>query len=62
MSTKPASKLNQLLQSLPKGTVMLASWLVDQGYSHDLQQKYIRSQWLTPIGKGAQRCSLAVRH
>ena len=55
MSTKPVSKLNQLLQAMPKGTVLLSSWLVDQGYSHDLQQKYIRSQWLTPIGKGAYK-------
>ncbi len=55
MSTKPASKLNQLLQTMPKGTVLLSSWLIDQGYSHDLQQKYIRSQWLTPIGKGAYK-------
>ncbi len=53
MSTKTASKLNQLLQSVPQGTVLLSSWLKDQGYSHDLQQKYIRSQWLTPIGRGA---------
>jgi hypothetical protein len=55
MSTKKVSKLNQLLQTLPRGTVMLSSWLVDQGYSHDLQQKYIRSQWLTPIGRGAYK-------
>ena len=55
MSTRNASKLNQLLQSLPQGIVLLASWLVDQGYSHDLQQKYLRSQWLTPIGRGAYK-------
>jgi hypothetical protein len=55
MSTKPTSKLNQLLQTIPKGAVLLSSWLVDQGYSHELQQKYIRSQWLTPIGKGAYK-------
>ncbi|MFO7789610.1 MAG: type IV toxin-antitoxin system AbiEi family antitoxin [Bacteroidales bacterium] len=55
MSTKTASKLNQLLQSMPQGTVLLSSWLVDQGYSHDLQQKYLRSQWLTPLGKGAYK-------
>jgi hypothetical protein len=55
MSTKPVSKLNQLLQTMSKGTVLLSSWLVKQGYTHDLQQKYIRSQWLTPIGKGAYK-------
>ena len=55
MSTKAVSKLNQLLQSFPRGTVLLSSWLLDQGYSHDLQQKYIRSQWLKPIGRGAYK-------
>jgi hypothetical protein len=53
MSTKYESKINQLLQEMPKGTVVLASWLVRQDYSHDLQQKYIRSNWLESIGKGA---------
>jgi hypothetical protein len=53
MSTKNESKINQLLKKIPKGTVVLASWLVKQGYSHDLQQKYIRSHWLEPVGKGA---------
>jgi hypothetical protein len=43
MSTKPESKLNQLLQNIPQGVVLLSSWLVEQGYSHDLQQKYLRS-------------------
>ncbi len=55
MSTKRESKINQLLQDLPKGTVVLASWLVKQGYSYDLQQRYIRSNWLEPIGKGAYK-------
>lgn len=55
MSTNKGAKLNQLLQSIPSGVVILSSWLVGQGYSHDLQQKYIRSQWLAPIGQGAYK-------
>ena len=55
MSTRAASKLNQLLQTMPRGAVLLSAWLVDMGYSHDLQQKYIRSKWLTPIGRGAYK-------
>jgi len=47
------SKINLLLQNLPKGVVILASWLTRQGYSHALQQKYIRSGWLEQIGQGA---------
>lgn len=53
MSTKKESKLNQLLQNIPNGIVFLSSWLLEKGYSHNLQQKYVRSKWLTPIGKGA---------
>ncbi len=55
MSTNKGEKLNRLLQKIPAGTVVLSSWLVRQGYSHDLQQKYIRSQWITPIGRGAYK-------
>ncbi len=47
------SKLNHLLQMLPKGVVVLASWLRRQGYSHTLQQQYLRSGWLHTIGHGA---------
>lgn len=47
------SKINHLLQTLPRGAVVLASWLTRQGYSHALQQRYIRSGWLEQIGQGA---------
>lgn len=53
MSTKKRSKINQLLQSQPSGVVFLSSWLIKQGYSHDLLRKYRESNWLTPIGSGA---------
>lgn len=32
---------------------MLSSWLATQGYSHDLQQRYKKSNWLKSIGVGA---------
>lgn len=53
MSTKKRSKINQLLQSQPSGVVFQSSWLIKQGYSHDLLRKYRESNWLTPIGSGA---------
>lgn len=53
MSTKVETKINQLLQTMPAGIVILASWLSKNGYSHDLQQKYLGSRWLTSIGRGA---------
>lgn len=37
----------------PPGTVMLSSWLVGQGYSHDLQQRYKKGGWLESVGSGA---------
>jgi len=53
MSTNSETKINKLLQQLPPGTVILAEWLLKQGYSRDLQHRYIRNAWLTSIGYGA---------
>lgn len=47
------TKINSLIQSLPKGSVLLPSWLLSQGYSYELQQCYRKSGWLKSIGKGA---------
>jgi hypothetical protein len=53
MNTKKGSKINKLLNSQYQGTVMLSSWLAEQGYSYDLQQRYKKSNWLRSIGTGA---------
>lgn len=53
MNTEKGSKINQLLQSQPKGVVFLASWLSQNGYSSDLQKRYRKSNWLQSIGTGA---------
>ena len=53
MSTAKVSKLNHLLNSHPPGIVLLSSWMTGQGYSHDLQQRYKKSNWLKSIGTGA---------
>ncbi|WP_421977890.1 type IV toxin-antitoxin system AbiEi family antitoxin domain-containing protein [Roseivirga seohaensis] len=53
MSTGIATKINQLLRNQPRGTVLLSSWLVDKGYSFNLQRRYRESQWLEPIASGA---------
>jgi hypothetical protein len=50
---KKGTKINQLLQQLPTGAVLLSSWLKTQGYTYELQQRYRKSGWLIPIGKGA---------
>ncbi len=53
MSTEVGSKINKLLRSQPQGIVLLSSWLVEQGYSYDLQQRYKKGKWLESIGVGA---------
>lgn len=53
MSTEKLSKINQLLSTQPLGTVLVSSWLTDQGYSPDLQKRYKKSRWFESIGTGA---------
>jgi len=53
MGTEKESKLNHLLSTQSHGIVLTTTWLVDQGYSLDLQQQYKRSLWFDSIGKGA---------
>lgn len=53
MSTDNKTKINQLLNTSPYGTVFLSSWLVKQGYNLDLQKRYKKSNWLESIGTGA---------
>ena len=53
MSTESPSKINKLLQDVPLGAVLLSSWLVEKGYSLDLQKRYRNSKWLDSIGSGA---------
>ncbi|MFZ4523694.1 MAG: type IV toxin-antitoxin system AbiEi family antitoxin [Bacteroidales bacterium] len=51
------TKINQLLQEVPGGTVLLSSWLSSKGYPYELQQRYRKSGWLTAIGIGAMKRS-----
>jgi len=53
MSTEKRIKINQLLSTHPTGIVYLSSWLVQKGYSLDLQKRYRNSDWFTSIGTGA---------
>ena len=53
MSTISSKKLNQPLSSIPKGAVLLTSWLKANGYSPDLVKRYRHSGWLESIGFGA---------
>lgn len=53
MSTNNEIKLKRLLELHVPGTVILASWLKEKGFSHDLQQRYRKSGWLESVGVGA---------
>ncbi len=53
MSTNNEIKLKKLLDQHVPGTVLLASWLNEKGFSHDLQQRYRKSGWLESVGVGA---------
>lgn len=53
MSTTNEIKIKKLLDLHVPGTIILASWLEANGFSHDLQQRYRKSGWLQSIGVGA---------
>jgi hypothetical protein len=47
------TKINRLMQTTPKGLVLLSPWLASEGYPYELQQRYRTGGWLKSIGKGA---------
>lgn len=53
MSIDGASKLNQLLASLPSEVVVTSAWLAERDYSLELQRRYRISHWFESIGYGA---------
>ncbi|PWB41007.1 MAG: hypothetical protein C3F19_08410 [Rhodocyclales bacterium] len=46
-------KLNQLLQSWPRGTVVQLGWLARHGVSQPLAARYRSSGWMEAVGRGA---------
>jgi hypothetical protein len=52
MNTNIPTKINRLLQKVPRGGLFLASWMYENGISRELQRHYKKSQWLTPIDTG----------
>ncbi len=46
-------KINQLLKSQPSGVVYLSSWLLENGISSQLLNRYRKSNWFYSIGTGA---------
>ena len=53
MSTNKRTKINSLLQLLPKGAVATNEWLTENGVSSNLKWRYIKNNWLQSVGSGA---------
>lgn len=53
MPEKSETKINQLLQMQPKNVVYTSNWMLENGYSLDLQRTYRNSNWFRSIGGGA---------
>jgi len=47
------TRINRLIQTTPKGLVLLSTWLIEEGFPFELQQRYRKGGWLKSIGKGA---------
>lgn len=45
--------LSDLYEILPEGVVASSTWLESKGYSRQLVYKYINSNWLEKLGRGA---------
>jgi hypothetical protein len=53
MNTHKETKINQLLQALPSGTVATSRWLESMGISRSHVTGYVRTGWLDRFGTGA---------
>ena len=53
MNISEGTKINQLLQNWPKGTVATSLWLKKQGINAILKQAYQETHWIESIGHGA---------
>lgn len=55
MSRLNGNKLNQLVLNWRKGAVYTSQWMRRRGFSRQLIDKYKKSKWLAPIGRGAYK-------
>jgi hypothetical protein len=53
MALQNGTKINQLLQAWPSGTVATSPWLRARGVPPDLLHRYRKSGWVRSIGHGA---------
>lgn len=53
MTLSGRQNIQRMSNLVPTGTVILSSWLAEQGFSPQLQRQYRTSGWLKSIGTGA---------
>jgi len=53
MSLQKDVKIQNLLQSWPQGTVVIAAWLAQSSISRQLRNKYLKSGWITSLEHSA---------
>ncbi|MFC1569113.1 type IV toxin-antitoxin system AbiEi family antitoxin domain-containing protein [bacterium] len=53
MRTEKKTKINQLINNWPRGTVMTQIYLTGKGYNSNLMRRYRLGQWVRSIGSGA---------
>ncbi len=53
MSLQNKTLLSSLHEILPEGVVASSAWLEEKGYSRQLVYKYVHSNWLEKLGRGA---------
>jgi hypothetical protein len=53
MNRLSSMKINKLLQTWPRGTVAVHSWLNSEGISRKLAEQYRHRGWIDAIGQGA---------
>lgn len=55
MSVTRDKKLKNLLEHWPSGQVATSTWLREMGISGQLTQRYLKSEWIEPMGRGAYK-------
>lgn len=55
MSINSDIKLKKLLEGHKQGVPFLAKWMVSEGFSPQLQERYLKSGWIESLGYGAYR-------
>ncbi|GAB4195040.1 MAG: type IV toxin-antitoxin system AbiEi family antitoxin [Wenzhouxiangellaceae bacterium] len=55
MSVSKDKKLKNLLEQWPSGVVATTAWLKSFGVTTQLTQRYLKSGWIKPLGRGAYK-------